>query len=534
MNETGDQEEVFAFLAQEGLHEDDAPVKRIDTHGAAVFLHGRHVYKVKRAVLYSFMDMSTLDKRHRICEAEIAVNRVNAPDLYLGVVPIIRRAFGGAADERQSMKGRLALGKDGQGAADVAPDEVVEWAVHMRRFDEDATLDRLAERGALPADITRRLAEMVVRAHAAAPLVEDPVASVGELARYIRRNAEGVGACPDIVSIDRVLALKEASLSAHARQRDLLIARAQQRFVRRCHGDMHLRNIVLIDSKPVLFDAIEFDESIASIDLLYDLAFLLMDLWARDLRAVANGVFNRYLWARNCDEDIDGLAAMPLFLSLRAGVRAMVTASGLKHFTAEHLPRARDEVRSYVELAEEFIAPPPPRLIAIGGLSGTGKSTLSRTLAASIPGGVGAVHLPSDIIRKNIAGVAETQRLPPESYTPEMSARVYAKLRALAGLALQAGQSVIVDSVHARADEREALEAVAREAGVPFAGVWLEAPLETLESRVTARVGDASDADARVVRRQADYDYGDVTWHRLETAGGPDDVARVAKRLLGL
>lgn len=518
----GGQEAVFAFLADALARRAGVAVKRIDTHGAVVFLAGREVYKVKRAVRYPFMDLSTLEKRRRVCESEIAVNRVNAPDLYLGVAPVVRCA------------GALAIGTDGQDRGDVAPGEIVEWAVHMRRFDEDATLDRLAERGELPDGIAAQLAGMVVRAHAAAPAVPDPEASVAQLAVYVRRNAEGVAQQAGLVDIERVLALKAASLAAHARLRDRLAARARAGFVRHCHGDMHLRNIVLIDGRPVLFDAIEFDESIASIDLLYDLAFLLMDLWARDLHAIANGVFNRYLWARDCDADIDGLAALPFLLSLRAGVRAMVTASGLPHFRPDQLDDARAEARAYVALAERFIAPARPRLIAIGGLSGTGKSTLARHLALHVGGGVGAVHLRSDIVRKNLSGVAETDRLPPQAYSADAAAAVYARLRVLAGAALAAGQSVIVDAVHAREAERDAIEAIAAEAGAAFDGLWLEAPLGMLETRVTERVGDASDADAGVVRGQARYDCGDIRWRRLSSAGAIADITADALGALGL
>lgn len=513
---------VLAFLAQPETYGLNIPVKRIDTHAAMVFLAGKDVYKIKRAVRYPFMDLSTLEKRHKICEAEIAVNRVNAPDIYCGVVPVIR------------LNGRLALGRDGQQECDVAPAEVLEWAVHMKRFDEDATLDVLAARDALPDDITRLLAEMVVSAHSAAPPVPDPEASVDELARYARRNAEGIGRRPETVAIERVLALKAATLSAHGELRDMLIGRAQAGFVRHCHGDMHLRNIALINGRPLLFDAIEFDESIASIDLLYDLAFLLMDLWARNLRDIANGVLNRYLWARGCDADIDGLVALPLLLSLRAGVRAMVSAAGLDHFAGEQLSQAIEEARTYCNLAEQFIAPPPLRLIAIGGLSGTGKSTLARLLAPYVPGGVGAVHLRSDIVRKNMSGVAETVRLPPEAYGPGTSEAVYTKLRRLAEAALRAGQSVIVDAVHAREDEREALETIARRMGADFSGLWLEAPTELLEARVTERVDDASDADARVVCGQAEYTCGHIGWQRLITAGPVDSVAGKARKALGL
>ncbi|MFD2250243.1 hypothetical protein FHS82_001262 [Pseudochelatococcus lubricantis] len=532
----GEQEDVFAFLARPESYARAGKaaveaVRRIDTHGAVVFLAGDEVYKVKRAVRYSFMDFSTLERRHAVCEAEIVANRANAPALYLGVAPILRTPSG------------LALGADRQPAAEppmVGPPgakpppegEVVEWAVHMRRFDENATLDRLAERGALPKDMTARLADMVVHAHAAAPVAVEPASAIRNLGTYIARNAEGLASRPDLFPPEQVKAVKAASLAALDAQRGLLLSRAEAGFVRRCHGDMHLRNIALIDDAPVLFDAIEFDESIATVDILYDLAFLLMDLWDRDLHGIANGVMNRYLWARAEDADIAGLAALPLLLSIRAGVRAMVTAAALPHLAGEALATAEGEAQAYLALAGSFIAPVPARLLAIGGLSGTGKSTLAALLAPGFGRPVGAVHLRSDIERKNLLGTAETQHLPPEAYTSEVTARTYARLRHLAALALSAGQSVVVDAVHAKPAERAAIGEVAAHAGVPFDGLWLEAPLPVLEARVEARTGDASDADVGVVRAQSAYDVGAIDWQRLQTGGGPEEVAAAARALL--
>ncbi|MGI6245005.1 MAG: AAA family ATPase [Pseudochelatococcus sp.] len=522
-----EQEEVFAFLSRPesyaGADGAAADVRRIDTHGAVVFLAGGDVYKVKRAVCYSFMDFSTREKRRAACDSEIAVNRANAPGVYLGVTPIVRMPEG------------LALGADIAPGGEV-PDgaDVVEWAVHMRRFDENATLDRLAERGALPDDVTARLAGMVARAHASAPVAADPAASVDALGRYIDRNAEGLATRPGLFSVEEVKAVRAASRAALDAQRPLLLSRAGAGFVRRCHGDMHLRNIALIDGAPVLFDAIEFDESIATVDILYDLAFLLMDLWDRGLEGVANGVLNRYLWARGEEADVAGLAALPLFLSIRAGVRAMVTAAALPHLEGDARAKAEREARGYLALAGAFIAPAPVRLAAIGGLSGTGKSTLAAMLAPRIGRPVGAVHLRSDIERKNLFGVAATEHLPSSAYTRDVTLRTYARLRRLAALALDAGQSVIADAVHAAPEEREAIRRVAEDAGARFDGLWLEAPQAVLEARVEARTGDASDAGADVVRAQSAYDTGAIDWRRLRTGGTPDEVAAAAAPLLGI
>ena len=490
-----DQGAVFALLADPATHGLAEKIVRIDTHGAAVFLAGPFAYKVKRAVYFPFMDFSTLEKRRAACTAEVEISGAGAPGLYLGVVPIVRTAHG------------LALGGDGEG---------VDYAVKMRRFDTDLTLDRIAERGALTPDLVKAVAAMVVSAHATAP-ERRGFDTAGALSTYLEDNIAEFSARPDLFPAEDVAALAETSRAALARVRPLLAARSQAGFVRRCHGDMHLRNIVLLDGKPVLFDAIEFNDAIATCDVLYDLAFLLMDVWQRGLRDEANAIFNRYFWASD-DAHIEGLAALPLFLSLRAGIRAKVEAAGLAHLKGGERTEAEGRV---AHLFRETLAllggtrPSQPTLLAVGGLSGSGKSTWAAKAAAGLGTlAPGAVIVRSDIERKRLFNVAETERLPPEAYAAEVSPRIYERLRTLARRMLASGYTVIVDAVHARPEERDAIEQVARDAAVPFAGVWLDVPAEELVRRVTARTGDASDADATVVRHQLGYDLGEIRWTR--------------------
>jgi predicted kinase len=180
------------------------------------------------------------------------------------------------------------------------------------------------------------------------------------------------------------------------------------------------------------------------------------------------------------------------------------------------------------------IATARPKLIAVGGLSGTGKSTIAAALAPFVDPAPGAVHLRSDIERKRLAGVGELDRLPPESYTSQSSARVYARLNELARRIAIAGHSAIIDAVHARAGERDEIASVAKEAGVAFEGIWLELPLEARIRRVGARRGDASDADAEVARAQQDYDPGEIRWHRIDASGDPGEVVARVRKALGL
>jgi aminoglycoside phosphotransferase family enzyme/predicted kinase len=502
------QQAIIDFLAAPATH-GGAPVTRIDTHAAAVFLAGKRALKIKRAVRFPFLDFSTLAKRKAACESELSVNRPYAPAIYKRVIPITREA-----------DGTLALAGRG---------EPVEWAVEMARFDESATLDHLAAEDRINDRLADALGRAVADAHDKAP----PVADFGfadVLTEVVIQNDAELHERPDLFAADDVAALTQAARAALTRLRPLIERRERDGLVRRCHGDLHLGNIVLIDGVPVLFDAIEFDARIATADVLYDLAFLLMDLIERDLNVAATSVLNRYLVASARESDLDALAALPLFLSTRAAIRAKVTAARALH--ARDRAEAEQSARDYFALACRLIAPPEPQLVAVGGLSGTGKSVLARALAAHLPPLPGAVVLRSDIERKRLCGVAETERLPQSGYSAEMTERVYKSLGDKAACVLAAGHSAIVDAVFGRADEREA---IARKAGgAPFHGLFLTADLATRVARVGARVADASDADAEVVRQQEHYDLGRLDWTPVDAAGTPQATLDNAVAVLRL
>ncbi len=396
-----DQGEIFTFLAQPATYglEDSAKnsIKRIDTHGAVVFLAGPDAYKIKRAIYYPFMDFSTLEKRRAACENEIRVNRPNAPDIYLEVLPI-----------RRTPQGLRLGGQDG---------DIVEWAVHARRFDDDKTLDKLALRRELDLATAARLAEAVSAAHARAPRHE--LRTAERFRGWTTDTLDGLAASAAFPAVE-VADLRAHFLAAYAAVVPLLEKREALGKVRRCHGDVHLRNIVLEGGAPILFDAIEFDDGLATIDILYDLAFVLMDFWQRGLRDHANLLFNRYLWrAPELEQELEGLAALPLFLALRAAIRALVTAALSNLDAADH----NAEARQFFKAAADFLRPQPARLVAVGGFSGSGKSTLAAALASGLGHAPGAAHLRSDIERKRLCGADEFATLPQEAYRPEMTAR---------------------------------------------------------------------------------------------------------------
>jgi len=496
------QEAVFALLGDASTH-GGGPVRRCDTHASAVFLTPKRAFKVKRAVRFPFLDYSTLDKRKAACAAELAINRRFAPRLYRRLAAITREP-----------DGRLAL--DGQG-------EPVEWAVEMERFDENQTLDHIADRGAFDDALPGKLALAVAAMHERAERA-DPDPWLAALPQYIDQNTAAFRAAGDLFPGHAVDDLERRSLAALERLRPLLTARGRQGLIRRGHGDLHLGNIVLLDGEPVAFDAIEFDPVIASGDVLYDLSFLLMDLVRRDLNLAANGVLNGYFAASRRIEDCDGLAALPLFMSLRAAIRAKVSAARLDHAARQKRDRIIRSAQHYFQLALTLIAPPPPSVVCTGGLSGTGKSVLARSLAPFILPAPGALVLRSDVERKALFGVRETERLPPEAYRPDVSEKLYAAMNDKAARIARAGHSVIVDAVFARPSERAAIEAVARDAQAAFHGLFLTASLETRLARIGGRGPDASDADAKVAREQEEFAIGAMNWVTVDASASPEET----------
>ena len=260
-----------------------------------------------------------------------------------------------------------------------------------------------------------------------------------------------------------------------------------------------------------------------------------MDLLERGLARPANIVLNRYLAETQRAHDLDALAALPFFLSMRAAIRAKVTAARMALAPpAKRAPIAR-AAHGYFAFALDAIAPPAPKLVAVGGLSGTGKTVLARALAPLLKPMPGAAIVRSDIERKALLGAAESEKLSPESYSEEITARVYATLTEKAHRVLAAGHSVIVDAVFADPSERAGLEAMAKSADIPLHGVFLTAPLDARIARVDSRTRDASDADASVARAQEGYELGPLQWTAVDASGTPaETLARVRKALGGL
>ena len=494
------QSQVIDFLSRpESYGEGVSGVEKIETHISVVFLVGDRVLKLKRAITYPYVDFSSASLRRHFCEAEVTINRRTAPQLYIGVRAVTRTENGG-------------LEFDGEG-------EAVDWLVEMARFDQDTLFDRLAQGGKLNRALVGELADVIAHFHNGAEprpginfhdvLVRTVASDTAAFAKF----GEGVF---DEDKVATLVAMENQAI--RGRCGDLTARRQVAGKVRHCHGDLHLRNIFLQDGHPVLFDAIEFNPLFSEIDVLYDLAFLLMDLDHRGMRRLANHVLNRYL---DITDDTAGLACLPLYQCMRAAIRAHVGAAAYQA-TPDDIKRAEAQV--YLNMTLDYLQPAPPRLIAIGGLSGSGKSRLSRDLAPFIGAAPGARIARSDVLRKRLAGVDPLSKLGPQGYSSEMTAQTYRAVYDEAQTALRAGHSAIADAVFASPEERRAIAAVAADLNVPFQGIWLDAPGPVMSERVNLRRGDASDADDQIVARQLAYDLGEIDWPRLDSSGTRDQT----------
>lgn len=483
----------------------------IETHISMVFLDDNYAYKLKKALTLPFVDFSQTEQRLACCHDELRLNRRTAPDLYLEVMPIYRHS-----------NGQLSFDDDGQS-------EVIDAVLKMRRFDSDTLFSKLAQKDQLNSEMMTQLAHAIADFHEQAEISPDyqgakrirDIIELNKLSEPLVNKALG----HQRMTVLNLLLLKD--IGYHAA---LLNSRAANGKVRHCHGDLHLNNICLWQQTATLFDCLEFNESMATTDVLYDLAFVLMDLWHYKQHDHANWLMNRYMDQIN---EADALVLLPLFMSLRASIRAMVIAIQANNSDNKtETKHCQQQAEQFLDLAFDLLQRPKSQLLAIGGLSGSGKSTLARALAPYFGAAPGARVLSSDRIRKKLFGVALEDRLPPESYTEASSNLVYRTQRELSLAILQNGHSVIADAVFAKDLEREAIELCAQQANVPFNGLWLEAPPKELMNRVEARKNDPSDATVSVVKKQLKIAPGEIHWPRLNSAQALDELLPQALTLL--
>lgn len=463
--------------ATKNATEDRIENRLIQTHISWVILTGNHAYKIKKPVDFGFVDFTTLEKRRVACLDELRLNRRLAPDLYLEVLPVCK-------------SGEHYLIED-----DDDGHEVVDYSLKMVRFDQRDLFDHLVHADRFDPSWMDSLAATIARFHRRTDSAPDSstFGTPAQLEKHIFENLKTGSEHlkgefpPDLETLTRT---KLDSLSKQ------ILQRKQQHHVRDCHGDLHLKNIVLYNNVPTPFDCIEFSTELRTIDTMNDIAFLIMDCDARKRSDLGYRFLSRYL--EQCG-DYEGLTLLPLYLSYRAGVRGKVACllSGDASLSKREKTAQLAEATDYFRLAGSYLAPASPKLIAIGGLSGSGKSHLALLALEHEQ----AVIIRSDATRKRIAKGHPELSL----YGKQMHELTYRAMFEAAALVLQAGFPAILDATFLYPASREAVIGLADHVGVPLTFFWIDTAPELLKERVVSRSridNDISDADLQVLEEQ--------------------------------
>lgn len=486
----------------------------IETHISQVILTGQYAYKIKKPMDFGFLDFSTLARRKHFCEEELRLNRRLAEPLYLEVLPIT-----GTPEQP-------VIGGDG---------EPFEYLLKMRQFRQNQLFDHLQETGALKPELLSSLAQQVAGFHDSLEPIPDnkPLGTPEAVYAAMQENFDQIRPMIDdralLSQLDNLEAWTQTTFERH---RDLIAKRRADGLVRECHGDLHLANITVYDGKVTVFDCIEFNEPFRWIDVINDLAFLLMDLESRREPALANLVLNTYLEYR---DDFDALPLLPLYKAYRALVRGKIALFTLANpaLGEEEKEALMQRYREYAQLAEDYSSIPNHYLLATVGLSASGKTCVS----AAMSGELGLIRLRSDIERKRLHGLAplEDSQSPTGGnlYSAEANEKTYERLAKLACDLLAAGLPVIADAACLKERERAMLAAVAESQGVPFALIHCEAPEELRKEWVRKRQGDASEATEELLDAQKDWFEPLTAEEKSHTVHLRSDQEHVAEAVAG-
>ena len=461
-------------------------IEHLQTHISDVFLTGGYAYKLKKPLDLGFLDFSSLDKRRHYCEEELRLNRRLAPDLYLAVVPIA-----GDAD-------RPRVGAEGP---------VLDYALQMRQFDQHGLLERVLTRGELTVRHLDELAEILSKFHADLPpaAVDSQYGTAAAIMEPARQNFDQLGPLlVDVAERTHLDQLQRWTTEQHRNLEGVFEQRRKDGFVRECHGDLHLANMVLIDGSVRIFDCIEFNPALRWIDVMNEVAFVAMDLLQRRHAHFAYRFLDRYLQLTG---DYAGVPLLRYYMVYRALVRAKVAA--MRAAQGDVPPATRDALgqrcRVHIELASELSRAAAPALLIMHGLSGSGKTSVSQSLLENI----GAIRIRSDVERKRTHGLSADTRsgsdLGAGLYSTDTTEATYEYLRDLARSTLAGGFTTVVDATFLRRCQRERMRGLARELGLRFGVAHAAASIATLRERLVRRAAmaqDASEATIEVLEQQ--------------------------------
>ncbi len=455
------------------------PIELIQTHASYVLLTGDYAYKLKKTVNFGFLDFSTLSKRKHFLFEELRLNKPIAPEIYLEVLPITKK------------EDQFVLGNRG---------ESVEYVLKMRQFPQQNLFINMFELGRLTESHIEELGKVVAKFHAQTQ-TSDYIRSFGRVKKIREAIDENYQQSTKYIGVaqtqQQYQETKQFTDRFFLEREELFISRQENDKIRECHGDLHLRNICLWQGKIQLFDRIEFNQPFRFVDVMYDVAFTVMDLDARNRQDFGNIFLNTYLEQTG---DWEGLQVLPLYLSRQAYVRAKVTSFLLDDpaISEQDKQEARQTAADYYRLAWEYTQGQKGRLILMSGLSGSGKTTVAKQLA----GRIGAIHIRSDAVRKHLAGIPLDQRGGDQIYAPQMSKNTYARLLELGVKLANEGFAVILDAKYDRQELRQPAIALAQSHQLPLRIIHCTAPMKVLGDRLHRRSSDISDATPDLLSRQ--------------------------------
>lgn len=482
---------IEALMAPERYPHPVERVERMETHISTILLAGEHAYKIKKPLDLGFLDFTDLERRGFYCDEELRLNRRYAPELYLA-----RIAITGSVEAP-------VLGGEGG---------VLEYAVHMRRFPQDALLSQQLADGALTPAMMDRLARRIADFHAeAARAPEDAdYGTPARVAEPVDETLDAVARTAPAAHQAQVRRLTERTGAETERLTPQMAERRGDGRIRECHGDLHLDNILLWQDELVPFDGIEFDPQLRWIDVLNDIAFTLMDLDRRGAGGLSARLKNAYL--ERCG-DYGGLGLLRYYQAYRALVRAKIAAYRADQMSADDdaRPAQLDALAEHLDLAEAYGRTRQPRLVVTCGLSGSGKSTVAQHLVDALR----FVRLRSDVERKRLFGLEATaasgSAVGGGIYQAGASERTYARLGELAAAALDAGESVVVDAAFLQPDQRAPFADLAAAHGLPLQILRIDVPVDTLRERLGRRRHDAAEA-SEAGTEVLDYQLEHAVW----------------------
>ncbi|MGB3533898.1 MAG: AAA family ATPase [Microcoleaceae cyanobacterium] len=478
--------ELLPTLVQQMLrpefypHSVKTPIQLCQTHISFIFLTGDFAYKIKKSVNLGFLDFSTIEKRQYFCNQELRMNQALAPNLYLEVLPITQQ------------NNKFSFGNDSN--------HIVEYALKMRQFPQEDLLINRFKNNQITLQQIEELGQVVAKFHLAAPTNDDilKLGQVENIRHSINQNFEQAEKYIGIAQTQKQYdETKQFSQHFFEQRQALFNQRINNHWIRECHGDLHLKNICIFEDKITLFDRIEFNQEFRFVDVMYDVAFLVMDLEARGRTDLSYQFLNTYI---EITGDWEGLQILPFYLSRQAYVRAKVNSIMLDDTTISEEDKIAiiQDAKHYYQLAWQYTQQQHGGMIIMSGLSGSGKSTIARKLSQFM----GAIQIRTDAVRKHLGGISLHEKGGDELYTSEMTQKTYSRLLELGILLIKAGFWVILDGKYDRINLRKKVINLCNSQQLSLHIVECNAPLEILRSRLQNRQNDIADATADLLTSQ--------------------------------